>query len=125
VIETLRPQVTIAFDHQSPITDHRPSIMFIHNVYFWLHQGLSESDRQAFDRGLDLLLSIETIEHAYRGVPAPTNRPVIDRTYSYGIVVVFRDQAAHDAYQDHPKHETFKGECAKYWRKVQIYDFVG
>ena len=99
--------------------------MFLHNVYFWLHEGLSDSDRQAFEQGLDLLLSIDTIDRVYRGVPASTDRPVIDRTYSVGIVVVFRDKAAHDAYQDHPKHDRFKDECAKYWRKVQIYDFVG
>lgn len=99
--------------------------MFIHCVYFWLREDLSAADRQAFERGLDTLLSIETIETSYRGVPAPTDRPVIERSYSIGIVVVFRDQAAHDAYQAHPKHDRFRDECAGYWSKVQIYDFVG
>lgn len=98
--------------------------MFIHNVYFWLEDDLSADDRQAFDRGLDLLLSIETIERSYRGAPADTDRPVIDRTYSQGIVVVFRDKVAHDAYQSHPRHDVFRDTCAQYWRKVQIYDFV-
>jgi hypothetical protein len=98
--------------------------MFVHNVYFWLHEGLSADDLQAFERGLDLLLSIDTIQRSYRGVPAETDRPVIDRTYSYGIVVVFPDKAAHDAYQVDPKHDRFKDDCARFWRKVQIYDFV-
>jgi hypothetical protein len=98
--------------------------MFVHAVYFWLKDDLSESDRRAFEAGLDTLLSIETIERSYRGVPADTDRPVIDRTYSVGIVVVFRDKAAHDAYQAHPKHDQFR-ECARYWRQVRIYDFVG
>src|SRR5918996_1165762 len=51
--------------------------MFLHNVYFWLHEGLSDSDRQAFEQGLDLLLSIDTIDRVYRGVPASTDRPLI------------------------------------------------
>ena len=98
--------------------------MFVHTVYFWLKEDLSDSDRRAFEQGLTNLLSIETIDHAYKGVPADTDRPVIDRTYSYGIVVVFRDKTAHDGYQAHPAHETFREDCERYWRKVLIYDFV-
>lgn len=98
--------------------------MFVHNVFFWLKDDLSESNHAAFVRGLDNLLSIDTIDRAYKGVPADTDRPVIDRSYSYGIAVVFRDRAAHDAYQAHPKHDAFRNECAKYWQKVLIYDFT-
>ena len=97
--------------------------MFVHTVYFWLQDRLSDNDVRAFENGLDLLLSIKTVDHSFRGVPADTDRPVIDRTYSYGIVVVFADKAAHDAYQTDPKHDRFRNECAQYWRKVQIYDF--
>jgi hypothetical protein len=98
--------------------------MFIHTVFFWLQEGLGDADRRKFAEGLDLLLSIESIQQSYRGVPAGTDRPVIDRTYSCGIVVVFRDQDAHDAYQADPRHDRFRDECSRYWRKVQIYDFV-
>ena len=96
--------------------------MFIHNVYFWLKEGLTAEDRRRFEQGLDLLLSSDSITNSYRGVPAGTDRPVIDRSYSVGIVVVFRDQSAHDAYQSDPKHDRFRDECARYWCKVQIYD---
>jgi hypothetical protein len=99
--------------------------MFVHSVYFWLRGDLSINERRAFDEGLDLLLSIDTIANAYRGVPAATDRPVIDRTYTVGVVVAFPDESAHDAYQAHPKHDRFRDECARYWTKVQIYDFVG
>ena len=98
--------------------------MFVHSVYFWLKVGLSEADRAAFERGLDLLLSIDSIQQSYRGTPASTDRPVIDSSYSFGIVTAFEDEAAHDAYQVDPKHDRFREECAKYWTKVQIYDFV-
>ena len=99
--------------------------MFVHTVFFWLREDLSAGDRAAFERGLDKLLSIETIDRSYRGTPADTDRPVIDRTYSWAIVVVFRDKLAHDAYQAHPLHDAFRDECAKFWTKVRIYDFTG
>lgn len=99
--------------------------MFIHAVYFWLRGDLSADDRRQFVEGVQSLARIETVERAYTGVPAPTDRPVIDRTYSYALVVVFRDQAAHDAYQDHPVHDRFRETCAQFWSRVQIYDSVG
>ncbi len=65
------------------------------------------------------------MEHGFVGVPADTDRPIIDRSYSYALVVMFRDAAGHDAYQVHPVHDRFREECAGFWRKVQIYDSVG
>ena len=99
--------------------------MFVHAVYFWLNEGLSDSDRRAFEKGVRSLTTIDTVERGYVGVPADTDRSIIDRTYSYALVQVFRDQAAHDAYQEHPVHDAFRRECTRYWRKVQIYDSVG
>ena len=99
--------------------------MFAHCVYFWLKDDLSESDRAGFERGVRSLTLIESVEHGFVGVPADTDRPVIDRSYSYALVVMFRDAAGHDAYQVHPVHDRFRQECAGFWRKVQIYDSVG
>ena len=99
--------------------------MFVHAVYFWLKEGLSDQDRDAFVRGVEALTRIETVEHGHVGVPAATNRPIIERSYSYALVLFFRDEAAHDAYQTHPVHDRFREECATFWRKVVIYDSVG
>lgn len=98
--------------------------MFVHAVYFWLNEGATDDDRRAFERGVKSLLAIETVEFGHVGLPAATDRPVIDRSYSYALVVAFRDEAAHDAYQVHPLHDRFREDCAKYWRKVQIYDSI-
>jgi hypothetical protein len=58
------------------------------------------------------------------GVPASTDRPVIDRSYSYGLVLKFNDLAGHDAYQIDPVHEEFLENCGHLWVRVQVYDFV-
>lgn len=98
--------------------------MFVHAVYFWLRDDLREQERITFLEGLESLTTIEAIEHAYIGVPADTDREIIDRSYSSSLVVVFADQAAHDEYQRHPTHDEFRDNCSGFWKKVQIYDSV-
>jgi hypothetical protein len=99
--------------------------MFVHTVYFWLRPDLTEAERQAFVAGARSLTTIDTVRHGWLGTPASTDRPVIDRSYSYGLVVAFDDKAGHDAYQDHPTHDRFRDACGRFWQKVVIYDSVG
>jgi hypothetical protein len=98
--------------------------MFIHAVYFWLRQDLKPTERERFAAGLRSLRGIEGVHHGYIGVPAPTDRPVIERGYSNSLVLVFPDQAAHDAYQTHPVHDRFREECGAFWTTVRIFDSV-
>jgi hypothetical protein len=99
--------------------------MFVHAVYFWLRNDLSRAEKDRFRKGLDSLAAIEGVRHAYIGKPAPTDRPVIDRSYSAALVLVFDDEAAQEAYQVHPVHDRFRKECASFWTNVRIYDSIG
>ena len=98
--------------------------MVVHAVYFWLREGLTDAERERFAAGVESLRTIEGVRHGWVGVPAPTDRPVIERGYSRALVVVFDDQAAHDAYQVHPVHDRFRDECGGLWTTVRIYDSV-
>jgi hypothetical protein len=98
--------------------------VFVHAVYFWLRPDLTPAERQRFDAGLQTLAAIEGVRHAFVGAPAPTDRPVIERGYSAALVLVFPDQAAHDAYQVHPDHDRFRDECGRFWTTVRIFDSV-
>jgi hypothetical protein len=98
--------------------------MFVHAVYFWLRPDLTTEERGRFDAGLRSLRAIEDVAHGWIGVPAPTDRPVIERGYSHALVLVFADERAHDAYQVHPVHERFRQECGTFWTTVRIYDSV-
>jgi hypothetical protein len=98
--------------------------MFIHSVYFWLREDLTEEERQRFIRGVNSLTSIESVHYAWVGRPASTNRPVIERGYSYSLTAVFDDDAAQDAYQVDPVHDVFREECGSLWSRVLIYDSV-
>jgi hypothetical protein len=98
--------------------------VFVHSVYFWLKPDLSDADIGEFNRGVKSLATIETVKHSYIGVPAPTDRPIIDRSYSCALVLVFDDQHGHDLYQDHEIHERFRQHCSPFWSKVVIYDSI-
>lgn len=98
--------------------------MFIHAVYFWLRDDLTADEKKRFAAGLRSLREIEGVAHGYIGVPAPTDRPVIERGYSRGLVLVFADERAHDAYQVHPVHDRFRDECKGFWKTIRIYDTI-
>ena len=98
--------------------------MFVHAVYFWLRPALTSAERDRMDAGLRSIRAIGSVERGYIGVPALTDRPVIERGYSRSLVLVFADAAAHDAYQVHPVHDRFREECGSLWTAVQIYDSV-
>ena len=98
--------------------------MFIHAVYFWLRDDLTSKERERFEAGVRSLRSIETVQNGWIGVPAPTDRPVIERGYSRALVLVFADQRAQDAYQVHPVHDRFREECGTFWTTVRIFDSI-
>lgn len=97
--------------------------MLVHNVFFWLKPGLTPAETAEFEEGLNSLLSIPAVRHGFVGRPSSTNRPIIDRTYSYGETFVFDDVAGHDAYQEHPIHVAFVEKNRDKWETVKIYDF--
>ncbi len=46
----------------------------------------------------------------------------MDNSYAVALLVEFADQAAHDAYQEHPDHQRFVEACSPLWSRVQVYD---
>jgi hypothetical protein len=97
--------------------------MLVHAVFFWLKPDITSEQRARFVAGVNSLLRISALVHGSVGTPASTDRPVIDRSYSYGLLTVFKDMAGHDAYQVDPIHLAFVENCKDCWDKVKIYDF--
>jgi hypothetical protein len=98
--------------------------MFVHSVYFWLRDDLSQAARARFIDGIRSLCAIDVVQQGFIGIPAGTNREIIDTTYSYALVLSFADAAAQDAYQVHPVHDAFRENCGGSWKKIVIYDSV-
>jgi hypothetical protein len=49
-------------------------------------------------------------------------REVNDTDWHVGLHIVFKDKAAHDAYQVAPRHEEFIKENRDNWKKVRVFD---
>lgn len=98
--------------------------MFIHHVYFWLNNSDSAEDLAQLKKGLQKLTVIETIGMYQIGVPAATNRDVIDKSYSVAWMLMFDNLEDEEVYQHHPIHKKFVEECAHLWSKVVVYDSI-
>lgn len=98
--------------------------MFIHHVYFWLKNSDSKEDLDQLKAGLQKLTVIETIGMHQIGVPAATNREVIDRSYSVSWMLMFDNIEDEEIYQHHALHLKFVETCAHLWSRVVVYDSV-
>ena len=98
--------------------------MFVHSVYFWLRSDLTPAEKTRFVEGIRSLSTIDCVEHGFFGVPAATNREIIDQSYSYALVLSFANAADQDAYQVHPVHDAFRENCGGSWSRIVIYDAI-
>lgn len=97
-------------------------MLLVHNVYFSLKEP-TDANRKQLVAACDKYLSDHpgTVFYA-AGTLADLDRPVNDRDWDVGLHVIFKDQAAHDAYQDAPKHLKFIDENRDTWDKVRVFD---
>ncbi|MES2004737.1 MAG: Dabb family protein [Bacteroidota bacterium] len=99
--------------------------LFIHHVYFWLAFPEKKEDHDALREGLQALSKVTSIQQFHIGIPATTNRDVIDTTYQFSWLAVFPTKEAQDAYQTDPIHLHFVATCKHLWKKVTVFDSVG
>lgn len=98
--------------------------MFVHHVYFWMAPDATDADRQQLAAGIRSLMAIETIQTAHLGVPAATNRDVIERGYTFSWLATFATAGDEAVYQSHPIHLQFVADCKHLWTKVIVFDSV-
>ena len=98
--------------------------MFSHVVIFWTKEGV-ENAAEELIAGMDRYLKpIPGVLSFHVGRMVSSHREVVDQSYQVGLNIVFPDQTAQDAYQDHPRHlefveRVFKRVC----ERVVVYDF--
>ena len=96
---------------------------FAHTVYFWLENPTDEADRTAFETSLKKFINKSPyIKTKHIGVPAKTDRDVIDNSYTYSLLLTFSNKDDQDLYQDEPNHKIFIEESSRLWTKVIVYD---
>jgi|UniRef100_UPI00404AC0A4 hypothetical protein len=97
--------------------------MIVHTVFFWLKPHLTDVQRVEFVSALKALADIPFHSSFHLGTPAGVaDRPVVDKTFDYGISCTFENLEAHNAYQVHPLHVAFLEQGKPKWIRSQVYD---
>jgi len=97
--------------------------MLSHNVFFKLKEPGDES-REALINACHKFLSGHpgVVFYAAGGLAGEFDRGVNVRDFDVALHLVFADRAAHDAYQEHPRHKQFIEENKEAWKDVRVFD---
>ena len=101
-----------------------PKPVFIHAVYFWLHDTVTDAQKEEFISLLRSFKKINSVKRIYVGHPAGTPRTVVDNTYDIALIVQFQDKAGHDDYQTDQIHKDAIRIFEGWIEDIRIYDMV-
>jgi hypothetical protein len=94
-----------------------------HDVYFTLQDASPAARQKLVDACRHHLSGHEGTTFFAAGVRAvDMAREVNDRGYDVSLHVYFKDKAAHEAYQEHPRHKQFIAEMSANWKTVRVFD---
>ena len=97
--------------------------MFTHNVFFSLNDR-SDAAKAKLVAACKKYLDghPNTLFFAVGVLAEDCTRPLNDLNFNVALHVIFTDKAAHDAYQQADRHQTFISESKDNWRKVRVFD---
>jgi hypothetical protein len=97
--------------------------MLAHAVYFTLEDNSDTARKQLVAACHKYLSGHEGTVLFTAGTVVPDlDRPVNDREFDVALHVVFASRAAHDTYQQHPRHLQFIEENKANWKQVRVFD---
>ena len=97
--------------------------MLAHMVYFSLKDPSAEAKDKLVAACKKHLSGHEgTVFFAAGTLAEEFKRDVNDRDWDVALHLVFKDKAAHDQYQDAPRHDAFIKENKDTWKKVRVFD---
>lgn len=94
-----------------------------HMVYFKLKESTGDAKEKLVDACKTYLSGHEgTVYFSVGVLAADLDRDVNDRDFDVSLNLVFRNRAAHDTYQTHPRHLKFIEENKDSWSSVRVFD---
>jgi hypothetical protein len=100
-----------------------PGRALAHDVYFTLRDASPEARQKLVDACATYLAGHPGAVFFSAGTRATElQREVNDAGFDVSLHVYFADQAAHDAYQEHPRHRKFIEEMSGNWKTVRVFD---
>jgi hypothetical protein len=101
-----------------------PQGEFFHVVFFWLIDESKDVSKKFEEELRKFIEQVDVIKTSHIGKPAPTDRDVIDNTWSYSLILTFNSKKEQDHYQDHQAHLQFIENASSLWKKVLVYDSI-
>jgi len=99
--------------------------MIVHYVLFWLREDLSQQEIKDFTGFFEELRKIPNIHSLQYGPPAKTHaRDVVDNSFSYNLLVQFKNMDDINVYETHPIHLAAIEKYSNNWTKVVVHDSV-
>jgi hypothetical protein len=98
-------------------------MILAHDVYFTLKDPSEAAQARLVAACLKYLSGHEGCLAMSAGRRASEfDRPVNDAGFHVALHVYLKDRAAHDAYQEHPRHKQFIEESRPNWKEVRVFD---
>jgi quinol monooxygenase YgiN len=94
-----------------------------HDVYFSLKDASDAAKSKLVAACQKYLTAHEgTVFFSVGTLATELARDVNDRDFDVSLHLTFQDKAAHDKYQEHPRHKKFIEENKDNWKKVRVFD---
>ena len=115
-----------AAQEKKPVVEEKKAVaepMIVHDVYFSLKDNSPEAKTKLVAACKKYLTGHPgEVSFSAGTLAAGLDRPVNDRDFDVALHIVFKDRAAHDQYQDAPRHKQFIDENKDNWKKVRVFD---
>jgi len=94
-----------------------------HAVYFALKDNSAATRKAVVDACKKYLSGHDgTVYFAAGTLAEEFKRDVNDRDWDVSLLIVFKDKASHDKYQENERHKKFIDENKSHWKKVRVFD---
>ena len=94
-----------------------------HDVFFTLNDASPEAKQKLVAACKKYLTGHDgAVSFSVGTLAGELSRPVNDKEFDIALHVVFKDKAAHDVYQENPRHKQFIDENSANWKKVRVFD---
>ena len=107
----------------SPADPAAEPTVISHSVFFTLADPTEANRDRLVAACREHLTGHEGVSYFAAGPRAAGfERDVNDTEYDVALLIVFESKAAHDLYQDHPRHQEFVGGNKALWKTVRVFD---
>jgi len=113
--------VLLTLSVAAPLHAAPPTVF--HTVIFWLKADTPASKVAEIMKNTKSFESMPMVEKVYVGQPIMSPRDVVDDSFSIAFTMVFKDEAALQAYNADPHHKKLSSRALPHVARGVIYDY--